>query len=99
MNFLLIHLRFSVSRMKMPHPGGRHLNIMKWAPGFRFWSLRCAVLLGFGIWNLQFLHPVAAAPSAASAPARDYPVKPVPFTSVHLRDIFWAPRIETNRLV
>src|SRR5439155_3751226 len=31
--------------------------------------------------------------------AKDYPVKPVPFTAVHLNDIFWAPRIETNRLV
>lgn len=29
----------------------------------------------------------------------DYPFKPVPFTSVHLNDIFWAPRIETNRTV
>jgi DUF1680 family protein len=27
----------------------------------------------------------------------DYPVRPVPFTSVHLTDVFWAPRIETNR--
>ena len=31
------------------------------------------------------------------APKRDYPVQPVPFTSVHLTDVFWAPRIETNR--
>ena len=38
--------------------------------------------------------PVCAAPAA-----KDYPVKPVPFTAVHLNDIFWAPRIETNRLV
>ena len=30
---------------------------------------------------------------------RDYPVKPVPFTAVHLTDQFWAPRIETNRTV
>ena len=29
----------------------------------------------------------------------DYPVQPVPFTAVHLTDIFWAPRIETNRKV
>lgn len=28
---------------------------------------------------------------------RDYPVKPVPFTAVHVNDTFWAPRIETNR--
>src|SRR5215471_5247257 len=31
--------------------------------------------------------------------AADYPVKPVLFTAVHLNDIFWAPRLETNRLV
>ncbi|MGO9009465.1 MAG: glycoside hydrolase family 127 protein [Bryobacteraceae bacterium] len=29
----------------------------------------------------------------------DYPVKPVPFTDVHLQDAFWAPRIEINRTV
>ena len=35
----------------------------------------------------------------AQAPQRDYPVKPVPFTAVHVNDVFWAPRIETNRRV
>lgn len=34
-----------------------------------------------------------------SKPPRDYPVKPVPFTSVHFRDRFWLPKIETNRKV
>src|SRR5262249_754301 len=34
-----------------------------------------------------------------TAPKRDYPVKPVPFTAVHLNDQFWAPRIEINRTV
>src|SRR3954470_15735187 len=29
----------------------------------------------------------------------DYPVQPVPFTAVRLNDVFWAPRIETNRKV
>ncbi|PYS71501.1 MAG: six-hairpin glycosidase [Acidobacteria bacterium] len=33
-----------------------------------------------------------------SAP-KDYPVKPVPFTSVHFNDAFWAPRLEINRKV
>jgi uncharacterized protein len=46
---------------------------------------------------------VAAAAAAANAdavqPARDYPVKPVPFTSVHFTDSFWLPRIEVNRTV
>ena len=30
---------------------------------------------------------------------KDYPVRPVPFTAVHLTDQFWAPKIETNRSV
>src|SRR2546427_7576687 len=39
-----------------------------------------------------------SAPAVRSAsPGRDYPVQPVPFTAVHLTDVFWAPRIETNR--
>jgi DUF1680 family protein len=36
---------------------------------------------------------------ACLAQQRDYPVKPVPFTAVHVNDVFWAPRIETNRTV
>src|SRR5579871_418361 len=37
---------------------------------------------------------------AAGAQAKhDYPVKPVPFTAVHVNDVFWAPKIETNRKV
>ena len=31
--------------------------------------------------------------------APDAPVKEVAFTQVHIDDKFWAPRIETNRLV
>jgi len=27
----------------------------------------------------------------------DYPLRPVPFTAVRVNDVFWAPRIETNR--
>ena len=43
---------------------------------------------------------VACEPSRAqTAPSRDYPVKPVPFTAVHVTDGFWAPRIEINRTV
>ena len=34
---------------------------------------------------------------AASQSRPDYPFKPVPFTRVHLDDVFWAPRIEINR--
>jgi DUF1680 family protein len=29
----------------------------------------------------------------------DYPVRPMPFSAVHLNDAFWAPRIEINRAV
>ena len=38
-------------------------------------------------------------PVAPASPPRDYPVKPVPFTSVHFTDAFWAPRLEINRKV
>src|SRR5476651_304149 len=33
----------------------------------------------------------------AFAQQRDYPIQPVPFTSVKLSDQFWISRIETNR--
>ena len=44
---------------------------------------------------------VAVVPFGAQAASlqNDYPFKPVPFTAVHLRDQFWAPKIETNREV
>ncbi|MBN1807325.1 MAG: glycoside hydrolase family 127 protein [Sedimentisphaerales bacterium] len=37
--------------------------------------------------------------TAKSDTSKDYPIEPVPFTSVKLTDEFWAPRIETNRKV
>ena len=41
---------------------------------------------------------LAAAAAAATAPGRpDYPVTPVPFADVQIRDGFWGPRQETNR--
>ena len=36
---------------------------------------------------------------AQAQPQRDYPVKPVPFTAVHVNDAFWAPRIDINRRI
>ncbi len=44
----------------------------------------------------------AIQPGPVTAPkpiVRDYPVQPVPFTAVHVNDVFWAPRIEVNRTV
>ncbi len=32
-------------------------------------------------------------------PKKDYPIRPVEFTRVKLMDQFWAPRLETNRIV
>jgi DUF1680 family protein len=37
--------------------------------------------------------------SKTETTAPDYPTKPVPFTEVHFTDMFWAPRLETNRSV
>ena len=39
--------------------------------------------------------PLVGQPQAV----RNYPVRPVPFTAVHVTDQFWAPKIETNRKV
>jgi len=30
---------------------------------------------------------------------KDYPIRPVAFTQVHVDDVFWAPKMETNRAV
>ena len=43
--------------------------------------------------------PKSLSEGSEQAPARDYPVKPVPFTSVHFHDNFWAPRLEINRKI
>jgi DUF1680 family protein len=54
---------------------------------------RRGVLTGmfFAIFSLNL--------SAADPAPRDYPIQGVPFTAVHLNDAFWAPRLETNRIV
>jgi uncharacterized protein len=49
--------------------------------------------------SLLLAGPLVQAPPPAPAPPHDYPVKPVPFTAVHIADAFWAPRIEINRTV
>jgi len=36
---------------------------------------------------------------SAAAQKKDYPIQPVPFTSVKLADKFWSEKIETNRTV
>src|ERR1043166_5764091 len=41
----------------------------------------------------------SASLALCAQPSRDYPVKPVPFTAVHVNDVFWAPRIDINRRV
>ena len=40
-----------------------------------------------------------ATDTAQAQNTQDYPFQPVPFTKVKLNDVFWAPRIETNRKV
>ena len=37
--------------------------------------------------------------AVASRAILDYPIQPVPFTSVHIQDDFWTPRLETNRQI
>ena len=42
---------------------------------------------------------VGSSARAAAAPGADYPIRPVPFTAVEIKDGFWSPRLETNRAV
>jgi DUF1680 family protein len=62
------------------------MRILKYVLGFTV----AAILVGIALTVTR----------TNTAPAgTDYPVKPVPFTAVHLNDVFWSPRIETNREV
>ncbi len=54
-------------------------------------AISCAAWVGTGAV------PRPPSPAQTAASHRDYPIQPVPFTAVHLNDVFWAPRIETNR--
>jgi hypothetical protein len=42
---------------------------------------------------------VGVSARAAAATGADYPIRPVPFTAVEIKDGFWSPRLETNRAV
>lgn len=54
--------------------------------------------LGRGVTVCAWLFGLTAAAHPADI-ARDYPIKPVPFTAVQVDDEFWAPRIDINRTV
>ena len=60
--------------------------------------LTAAITLSLAVISSTAQQTKPAQPAAVKL-ARDYPVKPVPFNSVHVNDVFWAPRIETNRTV
>lgn len=45
------------------------------------------------------LSQVIAFPRTAASPPKDYPIRPLPLTSVRLNDRFWTPKSETNRTV
>ena len=60
--------------------------------------LRLIVLiLSFGLWGILPLTSAQEKDKASQVP--DYPIKPVNFWEVKVTDEFWAPRMETNRLV
>jgi uncharacterized protein len=59
--------------------------------------LRCSVPALF--WTILGGLTLSNSSLASAAPKRDYPFQPVLFTAVHFQDTFWAPRIETNRLI
>jgi len=64
-----------------------------WLAGYLGLALCCVIVPSRGQQAFQTVAP------ASPAASRDYPVKPVPFTSVHFTDTFWAPRLELNAKV
>ena len=61
---------------------------------------RAALLTALTLAATGVIGLAADTTTAPAAPMKkDYPFTPVPFTQVHLNDVFWAPRIETNRTV
>ena len=53
------------------------------------------IALKYFIVSLSFFFLVLS--SFGGDPQKDYPIRPVAFTQVQVNDIFWAPRLETNR--
>jgi len=51
------------------------------------------------LWLPAALAVALSAGESVTTGAEDYPIRPVPFTAVHLNDVFRAPKIETNRKV
>src|SRR5689334_10142682 len=49
--------------------------------------------------SIHFLITIVLATHVAYAESNPTPLKPVPLTQVKLTDEFWAPRLETNRVV
>jgi DUF1680 family protein len=66
-------------------------------------NLRILLPAILALSNLAFgLPPASAAGVIPGRPMpghKDYPLTPVPFTAVQVRDAFWLPRMETNRRV
>jgi hypothetical protein len=68
-------------------------------------SKRILALAPFALLIIFLIVPVRAPAGGAvpqgqpQPPQKDYPVRPVAFTDVKLFDVFWAPRLETNRTV
>ncbi|MCK4824160.1 glycoside hydrolase family 127 protein, partial [bacterium] len=50
------------------------------------------------IWILC-LAVLALSYTCVTESQRDYPIKPVPFTDIHIADNFWSPRMETNQKI
>jgi len=66
----------------------------------RVFSIVKIIILFIACLVAAYLAFGAACARPSPAPAvSDYPIRPVPFTRVHVADEFWAPKMETNRAV
>jgi DUF1680 family protein len=57
------------------------------------------LILSVFLFSLSMFLSCERAQKQTTIKGDDYPIQPIPFTSVKVEDEFWLPRIETNRTV
>ena len=89
-SYLFLEWSQIIFKTSLKNPGQLHLTSL---------FFKCFMVSGlFLIVSCQDKEPQTNL-AATNSTILDYPIQPVPFTSVQIRDQFWTPRLETNRKV
>src|SRR5438067_8573658 len=89
--------RQQLSRARVNKPMLKAFTRMSYVKAFGLCAVAGMILPISGLTS--FFNQAPKSEAASGSAERDYPFKPVPFTAVHMNDVFWAPHIETNQKV